>query len=148
MGGWAVLVCCWIGRAAERRTCDETRIGESVEPSGAADHGRGVRPWSGDGGGGAGGVAGAAGLFGGAGDAADSGGEGPSEKDGARYVYRATHPRDEASESALRRVVRTFFDGSVEKAVAALLDSSEAEMSADELDRLSRLIDEARKGGR
>jgi hypothetical protein len=45
-------------------------------------------------------------------------------------------------------VVRTFFDGSVEKTVAALLDSSQTVISAEELERLSRLIEEARKGGR
>jgi BlaI family penicillinase repressor len=44
--------------------------------------------------------------------------------------------------------VRTFFDGSTEKAVTALLDMSSGEMSDEELDRLSTLIQDAKKGGR
>lgn len=70
------------------------------------------------------------------------------EQDGPRYVYLPTMPRDRARRSALRHVVRTFFAGSTEQAVAALLDTPDAELSADELDRLSRLIDRARKQGR
>ena len=66
------------------------------------------------------------------------------EKDG-RYVYLPTHPRGRAARSALRQLLSTFFDGSVEKAVAALLDSSDANLSDDELDRLAKLIDEARR---
>ena len=45
------------------------------------------------------------------------------EKQGPRYVFRPTLPRDEASRSALRQLLRTFFDGSVEQAVAALPDT-------------------------
>lgn len=67
-------------------------------------------------------------------------------QDGPRYLYLATVPRDEARESALDRLVRTFFEGSTEKAVAALLDRSAGEMSDAELDRLSALIQEAKKG--
>ncbi|HEV8581339.1 MAG TPA: BlaI/MecI/CopY family transcriptional regulator [Thermoanaerobaculia bacterium] len=67
-------------------------------------------------------------------------------QEGPRYLYLATVPRDEARESALERLVRTFFDGSTEKAVAALLDRSAGEMSDEELDRLSALIQEAKKG--
>jgi len=67
-------------------------------------------------------------------------------QDGPRYLYLATVPRDEARESALERLLRTFFDGSAEKAVTALLDRSAAEMSGEELDRLSNLIQEAKKG--
>jgi predicted transcriptional regulator len=67
-------------------------------------------------------------------------------QEGPRYLYVATVPRDEARESALERLVRTFFDGSTEKAVAALLDRSAGEMTDEELDRLSALIQEAKKG--
>lgn len=67
-------------------------------------------------------------------------------QEGPRYLYLATVPRDEARESALERLVRTFFDGSAEKAVAALLDRSAGEMTDEELDRLSALIQEAKKG--
>lgn len=69
-------------------------------------------------------------------------------QEGPRYLYLAIVPRQEARESALERLVRTFFDGSTEKAVTALLDMSAGEMSGEELDRLSTLIQDARKGGR
>ena len=69
-------------------------------------------------------------------------------QDGPRYLYLATVPRQEARESALDRLVRTFFDGSPGKAVAALLGRSAGEMTDEELDRLSALIEEAKKGER
>lgn len=64
-----------------------------------------------------------------------------------RYVFSPTLPREKARRSALESLVTTFFDGSTEKAVAALLDRSERP-DAGELDRLSRLIEKARKEGR
>jgi BlaI family transcriptional regulator, penicillinase repressor len=67
-------------------------------------------------------------------------------QDGPRYLYLATVPRQEARDSALERLVRTFFDGSAEKAVTALLDKSAVEMTDEELDRLSVLIQNAKKG--
>ena len=70
------------------------------------------------------------------------------EQDGPRYVYLPIVPRDAAQASALSHLVRTFFGGSAEAAVAALLDLPEHGMSEGELDRLSRLIDEARGQGR
>ena len=66
-------------------------------------------------------------------------------KDGPRYVYRPTRPRGQAARSALKRLLDTFFDGSTEKAVAALLDSADAELSPEERDRLAGLIKRARK---
>ncbi|GAG44004.1 unnamed protein product, partial [marine sediment metagenome] len=48
----------------------------------------------------------------------------------------------------VRQLLNTFFDGSVERAVAALLSASESELSDEELDRLARLIRGARKEGR
>ena len=69
-------------------------------------------------------------------------------KDGARYIYLPTRPRGNAGRSALRRVLQTFYDGSTEKAVAALLDASDSKLSPEELDRLTRLIEEARREGR
>ncbi len=68
--------------------------------------------------------------------------------DGTRYVYLPTLTRDRASRPALASVLETFFDGSTEKAVAALLDLSKADISDEELDRLSLLIDQARMEGR
>jgi predicted transcriptional regulator len=69
------------------------------------------------------------------------------EQDGPRYVYLPTVTRDKARRSAMRHLVRTFFDGSTEDAVAALLQSDNG-MSEDELSRLSKLIDGAKKEGR
>jgi len=69
------------------------------------------------------------------------------EQEGPRYVYVPTIARDSAKRSALRHIVRTFFDGSTEQAMAALLDVSSARLSDDELNRLSRLIDSARSRG-
>ena len=68
--------------------------------------------------------------------------------DGMRYVYRPTLPRERAGKPALENVLETFFDGSTEKAVAALLDLSRDELSPEELDRLSILIEDARAEGR
>ena len=50
-------------------------------------------------------------------------------EEGPRYIYLPTVPRDEASRSALRQLVRTFFDGSAEQAAAALLDMSGSDLS-------------------
>ena len=69
-------------------------------------------------------------------------------QDGPRYVYLAVVPRDKARRSALKRLLRTFFDGSTEAAVAALLDIESSGLSPDELDRLSKLIEQARQEGR
>jgi predicted transcriptional regulator len=68
------------------------------------------------------------------------------ESDGPRYVFLPTTPREEAQETALRGVVRTFFDGSPESAVAALLDTEDLDEEA--LDRIAEHIARARKDGR
>ena len=70
------------------------------------------------------------------------------KQDGPRYVFVPTLPRDEARENALKHLVNTFFDGSTEKVVAALLDISDEKLSEDDYQRLSRLIENARKEGR
>ena len=70
------------------------------------------------------------------------------DQDGPRYVYLPTISRDKARQSALKQVVQTFFDNSTEQTVAALLDMSKAKMSDEELERLSQLIEKARKEGR
>src|SRR3954466_11636702 len=69
------------------------------------------------------------------------------EQDGPRYVYLPTVAHDNAKRSALRHILQTFFDGSAEQAISALLDESSAKLSSAELDRLARLIDGARKSG-
>ncbi len=70
------------------------------------------------------------------------------EQDGPRYVYKPTVTRERARRSALRHLVRTFFNGSTGEAVAALLDMSDAKLSDAEVDRLARLIDQAKTEGR
>ena len=70
------------------------------------------------------------------------------EQDGPRYVYLPTLSRDKARQSAMKQMLQTFFDNSTEQAVAALIDMTRAKMTEDELDRLSRLIEKARKDGR
>jgi predicted transcriptional regulator len=70
------------------------------------------------------------------------------DAEGKAYVYRPTLSRRRAARPALENVLKTFFDGSTEKTVAALLDISRSELSDEELDRLSRLIEEAREEGR
>jgi predicted transcriptional regulator len=67
------------------------------------------------------------------------------ERDGVRYVYRPAVPVRRAKRSALRHLVKTFFDGSPEKAVAALINDSR--LTPEELDRLSKLVDDAREKG-
>jgi predicted transcriptional regulator len=70
------------------------------------------------------------------------------EQDGPRYLFKPTLARDRAKKSALKQMLQTFFDGSIEQAVATLLDVSRAKISEEELDRLSKLIEEAKKEGR
>jgi|SRR5215468_2037584 len=67
------------------------------------------------------------------------------EEHGLRYVYLPKVPRHMVRQSALRHVVDTFFEGSAGKAVAALLGKEGFKISADELDRISKLIEEAKK---
>jgi predicted transcriptional regulator len=69
------------------------------------------------------------------------------EQDGPRYVYLPTVARDNAKRSALRHMLQTFFDGSAEQAISALLDDKSSRLSDAELDRLARLIAQARNTG-
>jgi BlaI family transcriptional regulator, penicillinase repressor len=69
------------------------------------------------------------------------------QEESLRYVYVPTLPRDSARRSALRHVVSTFFAGSVEQTVAALLDLSAARLSPADLHRIGRMIEQAKKEG-
>lgn len=69
-------------------------------------------------------------------------------QDGPRYVYEPTQSRARARRSAMQRLVQTFFDGSTEQTVAALLDLKGDQLDDSELRRLSDLIEKARKEGR
>jgi predicted transcriptional regulator len=70
------------------------------------------------------------------------------EKDGLRFVFIPRVGKSQARRSAIRHLVRTFFDGSREQAVAALLDDGSTKLSEDELDRLVELIERARREGK
>ena len=69
------------------------------------------------------------------------------EEEGLRYVYMPAVPRHAARKSALRHLVETFFDGSTEKAVAALLGREGSRLSDDELARIADLIAKTKKEG-
>ncbi|HLP59419.1 MAG TPA: BlaI/MecI/CopY family transcriptional regulator, partial [Candidatus Deferrimicrobium sp.] len=68
--------------------------------------------------------------------------------DGPRYVFIPTLPREEARQTALRHLLDTFFDGSTEKVVAALLDISEKKLSDEDYRRITQIISNARNEGR
>jgi len=70
------------------------------------------------------------------------------EWEGPRYVYRPTSNRTQLQRSAARHMLDTFFNSSMESAVAAMLGAAERPPTNDELDRLAALIDQARRKGR
>lgn len=67
------------------------------------------------------------------------------EEHGLQYVYSPTVPRRVARRSALRHLVDTFFEGSAESVVAALLGGEAARLSPEELDRIARLLSDSRR---
>ena len=69
------------------------------------------------------------------------------EEQGLRYIYVPALPRHAARKSALRHLVETFFDGSTEKTVAALLGGDASKLSEHELNRIAALVTKARKEG-
>jgi BlaI family penicillinase repressor len=69
------------------------------------------------------------------------------KQDGLRYVFAPTVSRDRVRGSALKQLVHTFFEGSTELAIAALL-RTERRLSPEEFDRIEKLISQARKEGR
>ncbi len=66
-------------------------------------------------------------------------------QEGQRYVYRPALAKEKAKRTALHHLVDTFFNGSAEQAMAALLDDDASRLSPSELERLSSLVEEARK---
>jgi len=68
------------------------------------------------------------------------------EEERLRFVYSPTVARREARRTALRHVIETFFDGSAERVVSALLGGEAARISPDELERIAALVEKARKG--
>ena len=69
------------------------------------------------------------------------------EEDGVRFVYIPAVARHTARKSALRHVVETFFEGSAEKAVAALLGGEAAKLTDEQIDRIAAMIAKAKKEG-
>lgn len=69
------------------------------------------------------------------------------ERDG-KYYYQPTRTRAKAGKSAMKRVLQTFYEGSLEKAVAAMLSGREAHVSNEELESLAKLIEEAKSESR
>src|SRR4029079_12684321 len=69
------------------------------------------------------------------------------EEEGLRYIYLPVVARHAARKSALKHLVETFFDGSAEKTVAALLGADGARLTDEELDRIAQRIAKARKDG-
>ena len=69
-------------------------------------------------------------------------------QDGKRYVYRARQKRETASRSALNRLMDVFFSGSAPDTVAAILDATAKDLTPEDLDRISQMIEKARKEGK
>lgn len=69
------------------------------------------------------------------------------EQEGTRYVYLPTVKRDHARRSALRHVLNTFFEGSATQAIAALIDEDSKRLSEADWERLTNIIERARKEG-
>lgn len=70
------------------------------------------------------------------------------ERDGTRYAYSPTTARETVGKSALSGVLRTFFDGSPARAVAAILDSASVGLTDQELGELEEVIRRARMRGK
>jgi predicted transcriptional regulator len=68
--------------------------------------------------------------------------------DGTRYIYEPLVAREQMSRRAVDSLLKTFFDNSVERAVTALLTRKDADISREDLDRLSTLIEKAKREGR
>ena len=69
------------------------------------------------------------------------------DEEGGRYVYAPAVPRHAARRSALKHLVETFFDGSAEQVVAAVLGGEASRLSDEDLERISGMIEKARKDG-
>ena len=70
------------------------------------------------------------------------------QAEGLKYVYAPTVARDKAKRTAMKHLMETFFNGSPEHVVAALLDVTSTKLTQEELDRMAQLIERARKEGK
>ena len=71
-----------------------------------------------------------------------------SRREGNRYIYRPAVPKEKARRSALRHLLATFFAEQTSEAMAALLEVSAGELGKEELDRIAKLVEQARREGR
>jgi predicted transcriptional regulator len=70
------------------------------------------------------------------------------ESDGTRYIYEPVVSREKMAKSAIAGVLQTFFDNSVERVVATLVDRQDSQLTPEQLDRLAEIIEQARREGR
>jgi len=70
------------------------------------------------------------------------------ERDGAKHIYEPAIPHDKAAKTMMSNIVDTFFGGSVERVVATLIEPDSGKLSSDQLDRISQMIEEAKRQGR
>jgi BlaI family penicillinase repressor len=70
------------------------------------------------------------------------------QEEGLKYVYVPTVAREKAKRSAMKHLMDTFFAGSPEQTVAALLDVASTRLTSEELDRMSEMIEKARREGK
>jgi BlaI family penicillinase repressor len=68
--------------------------------------------------------------------------------EGLRYIYLPTVGREKAKRTAVKHLLKTYFNGSPEQIVAALLDVSSTQLTGDELDRMAQMIEKARQEGK
>jgi BlaI family transcriptional regulator, penicillinase repressor len=68
--------------------------------------------------------------------------------EGLRYVYLPTIGRERAKRTAVKHLLKTYFNGSPEEIVAALLDVSSTRLTHEELDRMAQMIEEAKREGK
>lgn len=69
-------------------------------------------------------------------------------QEGARYIYEPVVSREEMGKSMMSGVVQTFFEGSIERVVATLIDAQESKLTNDQIAKLQAIIDEAKDNGR
>jgi predicted transcriptional regulator len=70
------------------------------------------------------------------------------QEEGLKYVYAPVVARDKAKRSAIKHLLETFFGGSPEQAVAALLDVASTRLTPEELDRMAGMIEKAKREGK
>lgn len=68
--------------------------------------------------------------------------------EGLRYVYLPTITREKAKRTAVQHLLKTYFNGSPEQIVAALLDVSSTQLTREELDRMAKMIEKAKREGK